>query len=539
MKSKSNPLVWSLAFVVVTVSYGLSQNSRPPLFSTGVVSNSLTIGFPTQSGASYTIQAAADLANPDWTNTQTVAGTGAIVTVPTAITQQQQYFRLLISAPPASSLDPTQIGPPGSLYAYWNFNDLSVSNAVTAWTDRINGIVLQPPGVPPVDTALGVYFNSTPDPLTNSALAIGSNFTLWIVFRPNMIDSNARVVFGTAAGQGLVISNGLLYGDWDSTNMLSVPLNHAYPGDTNETFDLIDACGTLYTNGLLCTAGVGQPNDYFPFSGLGSDISTNNFSGYVQYVGIWTNYQFTQSDVTALDIWVNTNGVTNVTGGLLAWYRLDDGTGTNCADSSGNGNTATFIGSPAWVPGLAGDALSFTGNGQALNAGNVADNLPAFSTSFWITTFNFWDGAFALQHTGSSELAKESGLDYGQGWGVFSDAPWDIKGYVENFSNWYESPPIELNSDYWGAKWHHVVCNFFYQVPLVDIYLDGVLCTGENGPAEMLGGTLSSISTTFPLYIGGDPEGHDTSCEMDDVRVYNRPLSSQEIAILYRWRREP
>jgi len=41
------------------------------------------------------------------------------------------------------------------------------------------------------------------------------------------------------------------------------------------------------------------------------------------------------------------------------------------------------------------------------------------------------------------------------------------------------------------------------------------------------------------LYIGGDPEGHDTSCEMDDVRVYNRPLSSQEIAILYRWRREP
>jgi hypothetical protein len=240
MKSKSNPLVWSLAFVVVTVSYGLSQNSRPPLFSTGVVSNSLTIGFPTQSGASYTIQAAADLANPDWTNTQTVAGTGAIVTVPTAITQQQQYFRLLISAPPASSLDPTQIGPPGSLYAYWNFNDLSVSNAVTAWTDRINGIVLQPPGVPPVDTALGVYFNSTPDPLTNSALAIGSNFTLWIVFRPNMIDSNARVVFGTAAGQGLVISNGLLYGDWDSTNMLSVPLNHAYPGDTNETFDLID-----------------------------------------------------------------------------------------------------------------------------------------------------------------------------------------------------------------------------------------------------------------------------------------------------------
>jgi Concanavalin A-like lectin/glucanases superfamily len=534
----------------MTVSFSLAQTPAPLLSSTGVVSNGFTFSFPTGSGASYTIQAATNLSNPIWSNVQTVIGTGAMLTVPAEVNEQQQFFRLSTSGVVSTPFGPPHIGPAGSLYAYWNFNDLAVSNAVNAWTDRVSGIVLQNAGVPPTNTALGVLFASGFNPLTNAPLSIGSNFTLWVVLRPNNIFTYPATVFGGSSGAGLMISNGFLYGNWGTTDVLSAQLNHTYPGDTNETFDLIDACGTLYTNGMVCPFGVGQPTDNFPFSSLGGAVGMNNLSGYVQYVGIWTNYQFTADDAAALDVWVNTNGVTNITGGLLAWYRLNEGTGINAADSSGNGYTATFIGLPAWISGFLGGGLAFSGNGQALDAGDIADDLPGFSTSFWITGSDWWDGVIAQELAGSSMLDKASAGYNGQGWGVFADAPWDMKAYVEDANpdpidpysvalNWYECPPVQLTGAYWAARWHHVVCNYFYQVPLVDIYLDGVLSTGQNGPAEQMGGAPSSISNTEPLFIGGNNMAQDSSCEMDEIRVYNRPLSAQEIAILYRWRGQP
>jgi hypothetical protein len=48
---------------------------------------------------------------------------------------------------------------------------------------------------------------------------------------------------------------------------------------------------------------------------------------------------------------------------LLGWWKLDDGTGTVAADSSGNGNDGTFVGDPEWVAGKFGSGLLFDGQG--------------------------------------------------------------------------------------------------------------------------------------------------------------------------------
>jgi len=54
---------------------------------------------------------------------------------------------------------------------------------------------------------------------------------------------------------------------------------------------------------------------------------------------------------------------------LVGWWGLDEGAGTTAYDSSGNGNDASFEGSPAWVEdGKFGKALKFDGSSDYLAA---------------------------------------------------------------------------------------------------------------------------------------------------------------------------
>src|ERR1019366_5109600 len=60
--------------------------------------------------------------------------------------------------------------------------------------------------------------------------------------------------------------------------------------------------------------------------------------------------------------WVSTGPVGNTTTGLVGWWKLDDGSGTSAADSSGTGNTGTLTNGPAWTTGgMNNGALSFNG----------------------------------------------------------------------------------------------------------------------------------------------------------------------------------
>jgi len=51
-----------------------------------------------------------------------------------------------------------------------------------------------------------------------------------------------------------------------------------------------------------------------------------------------------------------------------AWYRLDDGTGSTAADSSGNGHTGTLAGGPSWISAVSSNGLSFDGVNDEVSA---------------------------------------------------------------------------------------------------------------------------------------------------------------------------
>src|SRR5688572_19079516 len=60
--------------------------------------------------------------------------------------------------------------------------------------------------------------------------------------------------------------------------------------------------------------------------------------------------------------------------GLVGHWRLDEGRTRSTADSSGNGNNGTLIGSggPSWITGTVSNALRFDGRDEYVNVPNSA-----------------------------------------------------------------------------------------------------------------------------------------------------------------------
>ena len=62
--------------------------------------------------------------------------------------------------------------------------------------------------------------------------------------------------------------------------------------------------------------------------------------------------------------------------GLVGFWKMDEGTGTQLRDSSGWGNKATTSGSPAWVPVFNGLALNLNGSTHAVVSDQANLNPP-------------------------------------------------------------------------------------------------------------------------------------------------------------------
>ncbi len=94
--------------------------------------------------------------------------------------------------------------------------------------------------------------------------------------------------------------------------------------------------------------------------------------------------------------------------GLRGYWKLDDGSGTNATDSSGNTNTLAMTGSPSWTTGNIGPyALDFSGSGQYLSVASPASGVLDFAAgaSFSITGW-FNRDTFTTDHT---IVAKRNG----------------------------------------------------------------------------------------------------------------------------------
>lgn len=206
--------------------------------------------------------------------------------------------------------------------------------------------------------------------------------------------------------------------------------------------------------------------------------------------------------------------------GIVGWWTFDIDSGTIINDSSINNNNGTFVGTSVFISGMnSGKAISLNGTNYISFTGSTLSSLDAHdkSISIWIKVSSYPTNPVAL-------VDKDNG---GAGWGFWLQSngkPWwwywsttnnDLKDTGSN--------AVQLN------QWSHVVATWNYLSKTVTFYINGVFNSAITG-ALVEGPTSSNsifsigcLRTNSFIFNGA----------IDNVRIYNRVLTSPEITLLY------
>ena len=206
--------------------------------------------------------------------------------------------------------------------------------------------------------------------------------------------------------------------------------------------------------------------------------------------------------------------------GLVGYWRFEEAGGTTVGDISGLGNHGAVTGNARRVLGRFGQALDLDGASAATvpHAANLNPGLSPWSVAAWVRKSDEYqttvlykddDGKFRSYYF-LAAVAKPR----------FEFSTGDAKVNVEGKSS--------VND----GKWHHVV-GVRTALYSAQIYVDGSLeAEASVGPTAS-----SSIGTSSPLRIGsstalasglGPWKGG-----LDDIRIYDRALSAEEVKQLY------
>ncbi len=194
-----------------------------------------------------------------------------------------------------------------------------------------------------------------------------------------------------------------------------------------------------------------------------------------------------------------------VSDGLAGYWRMEEGEGTLVFDYSGNSLVGASSGNPSHVEGRAGNALQFSG-GNYVDMGTPALlNLTgtAATLSAWFSTdggaqqaiLSKYD-SYSLYTTGSLEVHCQMGGT-------------DIGSSV-------------------AFGWHHAGC--VYNGSEVHLYVDG-----RDAGSAAKSGALSANNQSFRIGGRQTPLGDELffTGKIDEVRVYERALSKDEVRSLY------
>ena len=210
-----------------------------------------------------------------------------------------------------------------------------------------------------------------------------------------------------------------------------------------------------------------------------------------------------------------------------AHYKLNELSGTNVSDSSGNGRIGTTINNPLWVAGKLNNCLRFNGTNQYVDFGNIADfeRTDTFSLEFWMKTNSIVTNGLiskALNNTART------------GFVITLELSGHINIYLLNNYSTNNYLQIATVATFNDNIYHHVVITYSGNSLAngITVYVDNIV-----KPYTVIKNTLTaSIKNIAPYLIGYNnysPAPQFYSGDFDEHVIYNRVLTPAEIAL--RW----
>ena len=205
---------------------------------------------------------------------------------------------------------------------------------------------------------------------------------------------------------------------------------------------------------------------------------------------------------------------------LVMYLTLDEGSGNIAYDYSGNNNNGTLYDAnstnydgntpPQWVDGKFGKALSFDGIDDIVNVSSSSTlNSPNFTLIAWIN----------LKNLGSGYWSTIFDKEYQYYVGVYSDG--HIGFWVGNGNSWINDLQTSPNIISAG-NWYHIA--IVYNGSMY-VYVNGELKAGPKSSSYGINNNpLQLYGRINPAFYNQWANG-----TLDEVRIYNRALSDQEI----------
>jgi hypothetical protein len=271
------------------------------------------------------------------------------------------------------------------------------------------------------------------------------------------------------------------------------------------------------------------PNDT-EIGRLGDSTPCCNFDGLIDDVRIY-NRALLPTEIRRLyriggTFKINKPNNTGLTNGLVGYWSFDgkDMDATRAIDRSGQTNHGTLTGTTRAI-GRIGQGLDFDGVDDTVNAGSDAelDNLDPYTEMAWIYLRSFpTSDEYVITNKPSTQFCN---VDNRGGSNGVQALRLDHSRSGANTSIISADNTLSLNT------WYHVVCLFdsngtskIYingEEPTLDTNTQGTGGIGANASGSYIVGSRTGTSDFFDGFI-------------DDVRIYNRVLTEQEIRRLYR-----
>jgi len=204
--------------------------------------------------------------------------------------------------------------------------------------------------------------------------------------------------------------------------------------------------------------------------------------------------------------------------GLIGHWKLDDGSGTTAKDSSSKNNNGRFVGAPKWVDGKLGKALDFDGVDDYVEVPHNAALIPTTgkaTVSVWIN---------AKRHTGPGGSQWQGILAKGGSprlYNLYTEASQSLHfstGPTGPYNGTLSTGKVPLN------EWVHVA-----------VVVDGRHIYYLNGEPAGEAGAGATVPTggTASLTIGQTGESNFFLGMIDDVRLYDRALTAQQVKAMF------
>jgi hypothetical protein len=228
--------------------------------------------------------------------------------------------------------------------------------------------------------------------------------------------------------------------------------------------------------------------------------------------------------VLVLAMFLATVGGVSASEGPVSYWKFDEGTGT-VADDSVGGNDGTIYGDTIWTDGVCGSGLSFDGDHDYVRVGDYDSG--TFTGAVTIIAWAKVDvmAQDVQYYVASMDPGREVLMFYNniiQGRAINVDYP------ASGAEVWFHSPPDSVTTD----RWYHLAMTYDKDGASgeqLKLYIDGELSDSSALTGDLIPGHEKHINKD--VVIGGHPDliAYWFDGTIDEVSIYNRALSAEEI----------